>query len=312
MAPKKVSGDKQARRPSTRPRQELLAAASSGAIASDERRRGRASCRRHTLAPAPRRCPPSSLCQLPINTLSRVSPAFPFYSPQPQAAASGSAKPKVAKPALAKKPADPKKPAAAAAKTPAAAAAAKRPAAAAAPKPKAASPAATKPSAGAGAGSSGSKKMAVGSKMPGFSVVTHDDKPVTSADLLARCEKGIVIFSYPRANTPGCTAQACGFRDNHAEYKALGFDVYGISADGPTPQSNWRAKQGFPYDLLCDKPRAALKALGIDKGGVSVHRSHFVVAKDGTVLQSLVGISPKESIAEALVAAKAAAAAAGK
>jgi peroxiredoxin Q/BCP len=98
-------------------------------------------------------------------------------------------------------------------------------------------------------------------------------------------------------------------RDNYTELQKLGFDVYGLSADNPTPQANWRAKSGFQFALLCDKPRAALKALGIDKGGVSIHRSHFVVAKDGTVLQAMVGISPGESIEGALEGAKAAAAA---
>jgi peroxiredoxin Q/BCP len=149
--------------------------------------------------------------------------------------------------------------------------------------------------------------MAVGSKMPSFSVIDHDGNPINSADLLDRCERGIVIFSFPRCSTPGCTTQACGFRDNYDEYKKLGFEVYGISADNPTPQSNWRTKQGFQYTLLCDKPRVALKALGIDKGGVSIHRSHFVIAKDGTVLQSMIGISPRESIEKALEGAKAAA-----
>lgn len=211
--------------------------------------------------------------------------------------ASGSAKPKAAA-----KPAPAKKPAAAAAK--------KAPAAPKAPPAK--KPSAAKAAAAPAPPSSSSKKMAVGSKMPAFSVLTHEGVPITSVELLDRCKTGIVIFSYPRAATPGCTTQACGFRDHHAEYESLGFDVYGISADNPTPQTNWRAKHGFHYDLLCDKSRAALKALGIDKGGVSVHRSHFVVRKDGTVAMAMVGVSPRESIEKALEGAKEVAAAGGK
>jgi peroxiredoxin Q/BCP len=227
-----------------------------------------------------------------------------------QAPASGSAKPKVtAKP----KPAPAKMPAAAAKKPAAAAAAPKKAAAAAspaaAPKAKAAAPAAA-PKAKAAPAPAASKggKMAVGSKMPSFSVIDHDGNPITSADLLERCERGIVIFSFPKSATPGCHKQACGFRDNYDEYKKLGFEVYGMSADNPTPQANWRAKSGFQYTLLGDKSRTALKALGIDKGGVSVHRSHFVIAKDGAVLQSMIGISPVESIERALEGARAAAA----
>lgn len=55
-------------------------------------------------------------------------------------------------------------------------------------------------------------------------------------------EQGVVIFVYPKANTGGCTKQACGFRDNYDAIKAAGYEVYGMSADNPGPQANWRAK----------------------------------------------------------------------
>lgn len=227
--------------------------------------------------------------------------------------APAAAKPKAAKAPAKKKPAAaPAKPAKAAKAAPKARAAAAAPAAKKpAPAPKKAAPAAKKAAASSSSGGGGggkNNKVAVGGKLPEFSVVDHEGGAVTSADLLARCGRGIVLFAYPKANTPGCHKQACGMRDNHAELQALGFDVYGISADNPTPQANWRAKGGFPFTLLCDKGRAALKALGIDKGGVSIHRSHFVIAKDGTVLQAMVGVSPGESIEGALAGAKEAAA----
>jgi len=234
-----------------------------------------------------------------------AKPAGKVPVSKPAAAAAEAPAAKPAAKSAGKAPAS--KPAAAAAKA-TSAAADKAPAAAAAKAakaPAAAAAAAAAPSVGGAA-----KKMAVGSKMPDFDVLDHEGAAVSSAALLESCEIGIVLFHYPRANTPGCHKQACGMRDNHAELKALGFDVYGMSADNPAPQASWRQKGAFPFSLLCDKSRAALKALGVDKGGVSVHRSHFVVAKDGTVLQAMVGVSPGESIEGALAGAKAAAEAA--
>lgn len=61
-----------------------------------------------------------------------------------------------------------------------------------------------------------------------------------------------MFFVYPRANTPGCTKQACGFRDNHAAITAAGFDVYGLSFDKPKSQANWQTKYDLPYHLLTD------------------------------------------------------------
>lgn len=71
-----------------------------------------------------------------------------------------------------------------------------------------------------------------------------------SQDLIK--DNGIVIFFYPKANTPGCTTQACGFRDNYDELLKAGYKVYGMSADKPKSQANWRKKHNFQYNLLSD------------------------------------------------------------
>lgn len=114
-------------------------------------------------------------------------------------------------------------------------------------------------------------------------------------------DQGIVIFVYPKANTPGCTKQACGFQDNYSKIKAAGFGVYGMSADNPGPQASWRKKHGMEYALLCDKSKTALKALGF-MAGDKIKRSHVVVAKGGKILQYSVGVSPADSYAQALQA----------
>lgn len=111
-------------------------------------------------------------------------------------------------------------------------------------------------------------------------------------------DTGILLFSYPRANTGGCTAQAKGFNENFAALEKAGFKVFGLSADKPKSQANWRAKHSFQFNLLCDPTHElALKKLGWSKGGTSVARSHVVVEKGGKVLDYQSPISPKDSVA---------------
>lgn len=72
----------------------------------------------------------------------------------------------------------------------------------------------------------------------------------------------LVIFSYPKANTPGCTTQACGFRDIHEEIAKLNYAVIGLSADPPKSQKSWKTKNTFQYHLLSDPKKELLKKLG--------------------------------------------------
>ena len=99
----------------------------------------------------------------------------------------------------------------------------------------------------------------------------------------------------------GCTKQACGFRDQHAAISAKGYHVYGMSADTPNSQLNWKTKYGFPYHLLSDrsKDRRALKALGVNKARASVQRSHLVIGRGGVVEQVRYGVSPLVSVDDA-------------
>ncbi len=65
-------------------------------------------------------------------------------------------------------------------------------------------------------------------------------------------DSGVVLFFYPRANTPGCTKQACGFRDEYKKFQDAGYKVFGMSADKPKSQLNWKNKHSLPYSFLCD------------------------------------------------------------
>jgi peroxiredoxin Q/BCP len=108
----------------------------------------------------------------------------------------------------------------------------------------------------------------------------------------------VLLFSYPKANTSGCTTQALGHNEQAAAYQKKGFVVYGISADSKTTQANWVAKQGLNFRLLCDPSFTALKMLGwVKDGGASVKRSHAVIAKGGKVIDLHTPVTPKDSIA---------------
>ncbi|KAG7669383.1 hypothetical protein Ndes2526B_g05702 [Nannochloris sp. 'desiccata'] len=143
-------------------------------------------------------------------------------------------------------------------------------------------------------------KLSVGDNVSSVSVtlLTNDEKEVTLSELTK--DKGIVIFTYPRAATPGCTKQACGFRDNYSKITDKNFEVFGMSFDKPKSQTNWKIKQNLPYSLLTDADGVALKAFGAFKLPKNVIRSHFIIAKGGEVLEIRNQISPADSFNEAV------------
>lgn len=113
---------------------------------------------------------------------------------------------------------------------------------------------------------------------------------------------GVVIFFYPKASTPGCTSQACLFRDSYAEFEKLGYKIFGCSADSPKSQLNFKTKKEFQYDLLSDPKKILIDAIGA-KNGASITRSHVVIAKGGKVLDIVLKVSPKDSAVKALASA---------
>ena len=137
--------------------------------------------------------------------------------------------------------------------------------------------------------------IAVGAKAPDFTLPNQADEPVSLDDLL-KGKRGLVIFWYPRANTPGCTKQACGFTENYDTLTKQGFEVVGMSADNPTPQANWKRKHAMPFQLLCDRDKSVMKKYGVYKGD-KIKRSHVIIsAKDRTFLDVQIQISPLASV----------------
>jgi peroxiredoxin Q/BCP len=130
-------------------------------------------------------------------------------------------------------------------------------------------------------------RLAPGDKAPAFSLPDADDNPVSLADYEGR---RVIIYFYPAASTPGCTKQACDFRDNLNDLNSAGLDVVGISPDPPAKLAKFRDAQGLTFPLLADPDRKVLTAWGTygekQMYGKTVHgviRSTFIVDESGKV-----------------------------
>lgn len=124
---------------------------------------------------------------------------------------------------------------------------------------------------------------------------------MSTSALLTDDSPGLVLFTYPKANTPGCTAQACALRDALPELGKSGYAVYGLSYDKPKSQAAWRAKHTLGYSLLCDTmDTGVIKKLGAHKAPKSIKRSVFVVRRGDdskpTVVWSKISVSPKDTV----------------
>jgi peroxiredoxin Q/BCP len=124
--------------------------------------------------------------------------------------------------------------------------------------------------------------LQVGQTAPDFELPDAKGELVRLYDLLS---KGwVVLFFYPKDNTPGCTAQACSFRNSYQEFRTLGAQIFGISADSQESHQGFSEQQSLPYPLLSDQDGQVAKAFGVKKTlGLLPGRATFVIAPDRTV-----------------------------
>ena len=104
------------------------------------------------------------------------------------------------------------------------------------------------------------KTLQVGDRVPDFSVKDQDGNDVQLTDYKG---KKVIVFFYPKANTPGCTAEACNLRDNYEELQAAGYELLGVSADSQKKQASFKNKYEFPFPLLADEDHAVINAFGV-------------------------------------------------
>jgi len=132
----------------------------------------------------------------------------------------------------------------------------------------------------------------IGDSLPTLTLKNEKDEDIQIAELAS--EKGVVLFLVPKADTPGCTTQACGFRDIYPDFTSVNFNVYCLSADSPTAQAKWQTKRELPYPLISDPKRELIAALGAGEGG-KTKRSHFIFDKGGKLLDKKIPVKPADS-----------------
>ncbi|KAH8198561.1 hypothetical protein TruAng_007293 [Truncatella angustata] len=120
----------------------------------------------------------------------------------------------------------------------------------------------------------------------GGEIETNDGKKTTLKELVDESKSGVVLFTYPKASTPGCTTQVCLFRDSYEPLTAGGLAIYGLSKDSPKANTTFKTKQNLPYPLLCDPSSTLIGAIGLKKAPNNTTRGVFVVDKTGKVLIS--------------------------
>jgi len=144
----------------------------------------------------------------------------------------------------------------------------------------------------------------VGEQAPDFELLNQRGEAVRLSDYRGR---RVLLFAYPKAATPGCTVQACGFRDNFAQIETADAVVLGLSPDEPAALAKWIEAEGLQYDLLSDPEHQVLEAWSAwgeksmyGKKYMGVIRSHWIIGVDGAVLDEQLKVSPKKSIEKAL------------
>ena len=141
--------------------------------------------------------------------------------------------------------------------------------------------------------------LKVGDMLPNFKAKDTNGTVFDSANYIGK--QPVVIYFYPKDNTPGCTAQACSFRDNYQDFKDLGAEVIGISADSVTSHLKFKSKFNLPFILLSDADKKLRKLFGVENSLIFLPgRETFVADKNGVIMMIFNSMSSKIHIEKAL------------
>ncbi|MBQ9150972.1 MAG: thioredoxin-dependent thiol peroxidase [Clostridia bacterium] len=148
--------------------------------------------------------------------------------------------------------------------------------------------------------------LQIGMKAPDFTLPDKDGNPVTLSSFRG---KKVVLYLYPKDNTPGCTRQACAFGAQYDAFKAKGIEVIGISKDSVASHVTFAEKYALPFILLSDTERAAIEAYGVwqekkmaGKVGMGVVRTTFIIDEEGIISAVMPKVKPDTNAAEVLEA----------
>ena len=150
--------------------------------------------------------------------------------------------------------------------------------------------------------------VALDQPVPDFTAQATSGQTVSLSALKGR---QVVVYFYPKDSTPGCTTQGQGFRDQHGAFEAANTVVLGVSRDGMKSHENFKAKQGFPFELISDKDEALCQLFDViklkklyGKEYMGVDRSTFLIDKDGVLRQQWRGVKVPGHVDAVLVAAQ--------
>lgn len=136
-----------------------------------------------------------------------------------------------------------------------------------------------------------------GDKAPDFSGVDQDGNTHTLADYKG---KKLVVFFYPKASTPGCTAEACDLRDNFERFKANNYELLGVSADSQSRQTKFKEKYNLPFPLIADEDKTVINAFGVwgpkkfmGRLFDGINRTTFVIDENGIIDEVITNVKTK-------------------
>ena len=143
-----------------------------------------------------------------------------------------------------------------------------------------------------------------GDEVPDFSTKDESGNAFSKSSLIG---KPYLLYFYPRDNTPGCTAQACGFRDLNQKYQQLGVTIIGVSGDSSLSHQKFSKKHNLPFPLLVDQEHKLAKAFGVfgekkfmGRTFDGIHRTSFLIGPDGKIIKSYPKVRAKSHPEEVL------------
>lgn len=146
--------------------------------------------------------------------------------------------------------------------------------------------------------------MDIGSKAPDFTLTDQNGKSVSLSDFAGT---RVVLYFYPKDNTPGCTRQACAFAENHSEFQKRGITVIGISKDSAASHSKFAGKYALPFILLSDPDLEVIKAYGVwqekklyGKSTMGVVRTTFIIDPEGCIEKIMPKVKPDTNASDIL------------
>ena len=146
------------------------------------------------------------------------------------------------------------------------------------------------------------KTLQTGDKVENFKALDQDGKTISLSDYKG---KKLIVFFYPKANTPGCTTEACNLSDNYTMLKKQGYELLGVSADSQKRQKNFREKYQFPFPLIADENKEIINQFGVwgskkFMGRVfdGIHRMTFVINEKGMIEKVIDKVKTKDHAAQ--------------